>query len=451
VFRAVRPSRERPPAHINLGIDFGTSFTKVCYRDVGTERSALATIGKHDEAMLSTVVAVSPQGKLFLADEAPRTGRLVTVPYLKMRLAGKALGEPLPAISGHDLSSPESQRVLASWFLAATIARTQQWIKTAEEERFRGRSITWSANVGVPVEHYDSPVLTTFREVIGVAWDWVKRGAIPGTLDEAASAYRVALAASAHEGADFHAVPEIAAAVQSFIASRDARPGVYMYFDIGGGTVDGVGFLYAKRDGEPSLNFYSAKVSPLGLVALGHHGQSSSSEKAAISQFDREVRTRPGHNDFAQDLRRLVGHVVMGTKKMDGRDWRRAVIQDEFPDRKFLGDRDPALLRPLIVFLGGGGATSRWYAETIASTHEKFQHGMNGVPPYCLVEVPVPKDLAMRSLDNSQFKRFAISYGLSIPIEELSTIRLPSQFSEPPPMPDRKASGVSYADSKDLT
>ena len=97
------------------------------------------------------------------------------------------------------------------------------------------------------------------------------------------------------------------------------------------------------------------------------------------------------------------------------------------------------------------GATSRWYAETIASTHGKFQHGMNGVPPYGLVEVPVPKDLEMRGLDNSQFKRIAISYGLSIPIEELSTIRLPSQFSEAPPMPDRQAPGVNYADSKDWT
>jgi hypothetical protein len=33
-----RPVNQRPIA-INLGIDFGTSFTKVCFRDVGAEHS----------------------------------------------------------------------------------------------------------------------------------------------------------------------------------------------------------------------------------------------------------------------------------------------------------------------------------------------------------------------------------------------------------------------------
>jgi len=57
------------------------------------------------------------------------------------------------------------------------------------------------------------------------------------------------------EKIDCHAIPEIAAAVQSFISSRDAQPGVYVYFDIGGGTVDGVAFNYVNRDGEKTLNF----------------------------------------------------------------------------------------------------------------------------------------------------------------------------------------------------
>lgn len=451
VFRGVRPAATRPPVNINLGIDFGTSFTKVCYRDVGAEQSAVAVLGKHGDAMLPTVVAVSPQGKLYLGDEAPAKSRSTMIPYLKMRLAGEALGEPLPSLLGYDLNDPKSLRILSSWFLSAVILRSQEWIKKVDEERTRGRSIVWSANVGVPVEQYDSPVLSTFQEVIRVAWSWAKSGAIPVTIDQASSAYERALASPGNGVADFHAVPEIAAAVQSFISSRDARPGVYMYFDIGGGTVDGVGFHFTKRDGEPALNFYSAKVAPLGLVALGHDSQTAESEAGAIATFDREVRRRPKHNDFAQDLRRLVGHVVMVAKRKDNRDWRRTAIQDEFPDRKFIGDRDPKLLRPLIVFLGGGGATSRWYAETISSTHSRFQHDRNGVPHYGLVEVPVPKDLKMHGLDSTQFKRFAISYGLSIPIEELSAIRLPSQFSEPPPPPEWESSVGNYADSKDLT
>jgi hypothetical protein len=77
------------------------------------------------------------------------------------------------------------------------------------------------------------------KRVLGVAWIWVRDENIPHDLPKALAAYRTALVRRPNEVTDFNAIPEIAAAVQSFVMSREAVPGIYVYFDIGGGTVDG--------------------------------------------------------------------------------------------------------------------------------------------------------------------------------------------------------------------
>jgi hypothetical protein len=107
-------------------------------------------------------------------------------------------------------------------------------MKFHERDRLTNRKVTWSANVGVPVEHFDSDKLKTFETVLGVARLWAKRGEIPRTLIDAIDAFGTTEARLEEAVTDFHAIPEIAAAVQSFVMSREAVPGIYVYFDIGG-------------------------------------------------------------------------------------------------------------------------------------------------------------------------------------------------------------------------
>ena len=105
---------------------------------------------------------------------------------------------------------------------------------------------------------------------------------------------------------------------------------------------------------------------------------------------------------------------------------------------------------PLIIFVGGGGASSPWYQSSIAATYGDFRHFNAGIPPYALTEVPKPADLDMKGLAVSDFRRFAIAYGLSVPFGEGPDIGLPSQFAEPEPPALREPRGiVDYLDSKD--
>jgi len=82
-----------------------------------------------------------------------------------------------------------------------------------------------------------------------------------------------------------------------------------------------------------------------------------------------------------------------------------------------------ATTRSLPVLVGGGGSESSFYREAILSTHERFGQRQAGVPPYRLIDLPVPEDFDMGNLERRHFHRFAIAYGLSVPIDALASAK----------------------------
>jgi len=442
------------PIAINFGIDFGTSFTKVCYRDVGSETSGIVFIGHNfSNALAPSVVTISKSGRLYIGDKASLLKAPISVPFLKMRLAGLPFGNELPSCNGINISDETAVKALSAWFLASIIKRSQKWISDFQPDLLKNRKPVWSANIGVPVEHYDSDALKIFEEVLGVAWLWVKSEHIPGTVQAAVNAYQGAVSHIEKETTDFHAIPEIAAAVQSFVMSREAVPGIYVYFDIGGGTIDGVAFNFLNDFGERQINFYSGKVEPLGVSAIGSKLNSPNAATIDTVELERLLNTCSSKIEeaFIDSIHRLVGKVVMKAKKIDGRNWQEDAIQSSDYQRKFIGRLSPECMRPLVIFIGGGGATSEWYKKAIASTYDAFKHYNAGIPPYELLEVPQPSDFRARDQKADKFTRFAISYGLSIPSGEGPEFRLPSQFDEEEkPLSKKRTNIVDYADSKDV-
>lgn len=441
------PPPKRGTVAINLGIDFGTSFTKVCFRDSGAEQSGVV----HFESVVGqipiipSVICVRADGALRMAHHASLAPDEIEVRYLKMRLAGNAIDQHDCIIGDHDLNSETGCKALSAWFLASVLQESKLFVETHENNRLRGRNVLWSANIGVPVEHCDSPKLAIFEAVLRVAWQWNLTNALPKTLSELITAYerdedaRDALP-------DFHAIPEIAAAVQSFVISREARPDFYAYFDVGGGTVDGVAFKYDKPDGERKVDFYSGKVASLGMAVV------STSAPQLLEGYSTGC---PEEARLKLQLQQLVANIVTTAKRKDGRNWQRDAIQTQQRQRPYFVHLRQEDMAPLVFFLGGYGARVAWYETTIQATYNDFHHENAGLPPYEIRRVPNAKDLTMNGVDEADFSRFAIAYGLSIPSGEGPTIALPSNFSSPegmsgdPSNPNRPSWVVDYLDSKD--
>lgn len=357
-----------------------------------------------------------------------------------MRLAGVPLDGLLPSDFG-EADNGDVCKALSSWFLATVIARSKASITRLQADRLRNRKVDWSANVGVPVEHFDSPLLKTFEEVLKVSWAWIKAESIPDTIEKALEGYE---SARGHAGAsDFHAVPEIAAAVQSFVISQAAAPGVYLYFDVGGGTVDGVAFRLQMIDGQKHVDFYSGRVSPLGTIALARRLEPDFESTLPNRGFSDLLAANPSEVEtFEHQMRLLVGYVVMTAKKKDGRNWKDEAIQQWVAMRNVRTLGRPALEKPLVVFIGGGGANIDWYSQSIMTTYARFQHANAGIPPYEVRRLSKPADFTMSGADQKLFDRFSIAYGLSIPMGTGPDIRLPSQFEPLPKNEPRRPPGL---------
>lgn len=373
---------------INLGIDFGTSYTKVCYRFLGIEESGIVTFGgtNVDQAIIPSTVNLDSRSRISIENDSSQK----IYKYLKMDLARL---EEFDTKLRLEISS------VSSWYLAKIINLSRQWIEEKEKERLFKRQPVWSANVGIPVEHYDSPSVKNFEKVFAVAWEWSENRNLPSDLNEIIDCYKQTSQSIAGKVTNCHPVPEITAAIHSFITSREAQLGVYVFFDIGAGSFDGVSFNYHMQQGSGSINCYAGKVIELGVEVL------------KLSDRGRCLKC----------LQDCVGEVICAITEKD--------------PAGFI--RDQSILP---VFVGGGGANIEWYPNSITFTYEDYQHKNARLPPYELREVPKPSDLEMHELNNSDFNRFSVAYGLSIPYGTLMETRLPKSVE--PAQREEQPSGI---------
>lgn len=457
-----RPPKPKVPGvelellYINLGIDFGTSFTKVCFRDIGQDRSEVVTFtdgqANLDEALVPTQIAILADGTLRAgltkAEWAAIEQRIkAPIKYIKMRLADLDITQEsdrwrldrLP-----ELDRPETVENLCAYYLSCVITRAQSWIRGNKPDLVKNQKIEWSANVGVPVEYCDSPAIARFKKVLSLAWLLSNEPKTElFTLESLGQRVNQMRLRIADNLIDCHAIPEISAEVWSCLNSREFDDGFYTFFDVGCGTLDGVSFRYWRDQGEPKVDFYSASVKPLGVSAIS---QCLASELNIPEDQVRHDILQSSNSDLTQfnttqsrkQIQQLVGRVVMEGRQKHGN--HRPVFKDlVFEDG-------------LSILIGGGGSLTSFYKTTILATHSLFQHKKAGIPSYVQKAIPTPKDLFMNGLGSQEFHRFAVAYGLSIPEGDCPEFRLPSEMNKAEPQTLKNtisSERLRYEDTRD--
>lgn len=442
-----------PPADLmlNLGIDFGTSFTKVCFRDVARDRSEIVTfmdeMTRLEEALIPSKIGILSDGRLIAGLTASEWKQYedqaqTSVKFIKMRLADMDLPqdneswrlEKIP-----ELENPETVENLCAYYLSRIIVRAQTWIRNNKLELVINHTIGWSANVGVPVEYYDSPALKRFQKVLSLAWLLTNEPQTEEmTMQNLRDRMQPLRARLEVTQIDCHAIPEIAAEAWALINSREVDTGFYVLFDVGDGTLDGSSFRYWNDEGERKVDFYVGKVDPLGVTAFCQQ----LAEELAVSETDIK-NTLWGNlaSDFdllqtsntKNKIQKLVAMVVyQGYKK-----YQKHTLYDGFK-------------KSLNILIGGGGGEIDFYKQAITSTYSDFKQASALLPKYEVRSLPTPKDLETNGMSRREFHRFAVAYGLSIPEGDQPEIRLPSQMvqytSASPNEPDLKFKDPKFDD-----
>ncbi|NJL55898.1 hypothetical protein HC928_12435 [bacterium] len=490
------PARDQPPSdvqwvppqlpltqdftlEINLGIDFGTAFTKVCFRDLASDLSEIVTFAETDrveleQALLSTKVAILEDGTLLTGLTAAEWAQNLqpiqrTIDFIKMRLAHLDLPEEaewrLDQVP--ELNNSETVENICAYFLSNVITRAQEWIQHNRAEIFKNQKTRWAINIGVPVpycdppsrSHFDSPSRRRFREVLSLAWLLANTPSSQqpltiNSLNQLGTYLRQWKQKNKVESLDCFTTPEIAAEIWSFLSSRKAEDGkLYTFFDFGDGTLDGAAFrFFRENEGEPRVDFYKSQVRPLGVTAFT---QQLASELQATPGKIRQVLLdwQPAlDNDLCRNMnasqtrrqiKQLVAAVVIGGRN-NHRQHRGTVAKDE------LGDQ-------LHVFVSGGGCYNPFLIDTVQSTHADFNQQRSSVPPYHIRQIPVSGNLVMNGLASEEFHRFAVAYGLCVPElcisekDQMNEIRLPNQVDIQEHINRQWGSDIArYEDTRDL-
>ena len=444
----------RQSLSINIGIDFGTTFTKVCYRNLNTEQSGIVDFSgavntDWNGALIPSNVVIGSEGQLLCGVPRPTEGEIESreINALKIRLAELDLEEELKEFDLEpleDFGDESGIEFLATVFLANVLISSRNWLLINRSDMFRNREVVWSSSVGVPVKIYDSLAIDRFNRVLANAWRMAEgRDEVLDDLNEAKEYFEAsvgsALESAVDVAVDVHAYPEIAAAVLAFVNSPSAQDGFYLYLDVGGGTLDSVSFRLSREDGRKQVDFFMGDIRPSGVDAIVSRHVDLDPKR--LVETMREGRGEPTYEKILLQeqsaIQSQVGRVLRHTRTKNNVEWSPENVNPSYHQRLKSGG-GPRENMTVPVFIGGGGSGFGFFESAIMGSHAAESLSALSIPDLVKSIVPMPTDLEFGSIPPTEFHRFAIAYGLSVDFGEAPQFELPREIPEMGRRPRRR-------------
>lgn len=406
------------PIQLVIGLDFGTSFSKVI---VGEARVRYAVpfdgyaFGEN-ALLLPSALCVLPGMDKCILGAKEQGGSLydnLKMPLIERNFSGEV-------------------QLRAAAFLALIFRHTRHWLFDAHGSIYKDREIEWFVNVGLPTDSYDDEKLTSaYLRIVRSAWhtsvmpgDVTLQAAFDCLARDNASGERVrgGLAGPLLPNDRINAFPEFAAQLAGYVRSARRRDGLHVTVDVGGGTLDVTVFNVHQSDGEDVYPIFARKVAPLGVryLSIARSRGLDDLVSEALSPFvdlpsDAEFRkrfriTKDELRKADQPFRRRVEGVVAEPL--------RYTKQQRYPGAPQWRVGSSRYGEPLPGFFCGGGVLSEFYADLL----HKFEGRR---PPLRLRSspLPIPDDLEAPGMMSRDYARLAVAYGLSFDPYDIGLIR----------------------------
>jgi hypothetical protein len=383
-----------PPVRVVMGLDFGTSCTKVMIRgpDMPQRRAVAVPVPPFARAdahrfLWRSWAWLAPDGAVSLAPVGqgkPICG--IKAGLMRERPASLALA----ATNGHTVTPV----IAATAYVSLMIRQARGWFLSTRREFDRG-PLEWSLNIGFPAATLEDKVLADlYLRVARTAWS-LAGSPEPVTVDACQRALRAAASCEADPTA-ISVVPEIAAAVAGFAQSSRREDGLYALIDVGATTLDLSTFnLHADRDGLDRLSVLVADVQRFGMEPFR--------ACAADLQWDPVFRRQGAIT---------VRYVIWDTRRR--RDPNSARWRD--------GGRLP-------VFVTGGGGDSELHGAIARSLDGWLRQHSGQRTRVDIRPLDVIEGLYAEA-SGYDLGRLVVASGLSLPSEEIPKVTLPSDIPD---------------------
>jgi hypothetical protein len=458
------------PVRVNLGIDLGTSFSKVVWRlgensypvCFGAKRQSLS------DYLVPSTVAFGEKTLICGVDSAKGLPVRFTLSNFKMCLAcesekngscniGKcSLTNWHPEFFKPKLSGKEAAFINA-FFLAKLLTRTKELIITELEKKgfHQPFTIKWTANFAVPEKFIEqSPVSAAFTEVFKIAWLMAEVFGEKPDLSEWQSIFECYLAARdlAREltrrlhvqGTDFDcfAYPEIGAEVASIVRSRISEEGLYAFIDIGAGTVDASVFRFRRENGDIERIPYAADIFKVGAANIEVRADKRFVKNSVrwLKRIKEEYKDLT-NNERGQLLKPVVSFLKEAAQSINDETYECLIEVFREAFQKELG-KEREDWQNLKLVLGGGGAKLNAYQDAALRAFT-LKDSKNPKQPETMI-LPKPNDFEMSELPPEEFHRFAVAYGLSHEIVNLPETIFPKDVAPIRELSKRRAKNVDW-------
>lgn len=438
--------RHRQIIHFQIGLDFGTSSTKIAYSQLGGKgRRVRPVLFNHSlphypSYCLPSVGAFDNSGKLlfgaeaahYLADKQWDIG----LRRFKVVVAGKydkSFYDEATARAFEDytkrgmVSQAECEpEYLTSAYLAFAMRQARLTI----QREFPDYEVDLAFNICMPIDHIqNNNVRYVFEAILATAEnveaEWNDNN-LNNLLELSREKYRLSKYDPSDANTRVFAVPEAVAEIVSYLVSLQARNGLHAVIDFGAGTTDFSIFnLHNVREPDSIKYFYAARNIPRGTQRVERIIADYLLRQGEIFSELQVARAIENINKMPLALQQSIKQELKFLWEASHRVWGEAYSHRR---RQSEWERDRVQ-----IFVCGGGSKLPFIRDIFKKSW------MEGWGPYPIDTLPIPDDYD--SLDNKvPFERLSVAYGLTQPLPTLGEFILPADSPDqtPPTLPVRE-------------
>ena len=413
-------------ADLVIGLDFGTSCTKVVVRSpfIAGAR-AIAVRWRSDRGgnayLLPTELWMDVRGELYL------------------RPAGDAAGERFTniKISLMEQAADERSRAVAAAYLGLALRGARRWFLDTQADIYGRYLLRWALNLGIPSAGYDDERgRRAFGVVARAAWQ-LSLSTAALTFEMAARACQDAEARGAPDSEiQIDVVPEIVAEVVGYARSKLRRNGLHVVVDVGASTLDICGFNLYSPEGEDHYPLLTALVKRLGLHELHLRRVEAIPAGVPGARVPKLEPSRPipdRGSDYVVEPSNELGRLLDAVDDRYVLACTNALMRVLMDLRKCRSPCADAWQTGVPLFLSGGGRNFEIIERATRCAHERLTKYTKtlGIRPRAL---PKPETLVNEDAPDG---RLDVAYGLSFDRFDIGEIRPPAEIPdvENPPRP----------------